>query len=138
MRCIINIIHIADSVRSRVVHSVKLPVRNSRLIPDRCRVFSMTVWPNQPPINRLPIALLSGVKRQEREDQHSPSCNAKVNDACICTITPPCIFIVMSNLLQHTGYSLYGIAFIGINNYISTHTHTHTFCISIFFVKFLK
>ena len=65
----------------------KVTVCNSNLILYSCRVSSPTVWPNEPPIYLLQIALSSGVKRQEREAKQLPSSNAKVKNAWICTST---------------------------------------------------
>jgi hypothetical protein len=43
----------------------------------------------QPPIQRVPVALFLGVKRPEREADHSPPISAEVNKMWMYTSTPP-------------------------------------------------
>jgi hypothetical protein len=50
--------------------------------------------PTQPPIEWVPGALSLGVKRQEREADHSPSAIAEVKKMWIYTSTPPYVFMV--------------------------------------------
>jgi hypothetical protein len=45
--------------------------------------------PTQPPIQWVPGAVSPGVKRLEREADHSPPTSAKVKKMCIYTSTPP-------------------------------------------------
>jgi hypothetical protein len=49
----------------------------------------------QPPIQWVPEAFSSGVKRQERETDHSPPASAEVNKMWIYTSTPPYAFTAL-------------------------------------------
>jgi hypothetical protein len=62
--------------------------------PDRVKNFHFSmsfrpaVGPYQPPIQWVPGAVSSGVKRQGREADHSPSASAEVRKMWIYTSTP--------------------------------------------------
>jgi hypothetical protein len=47
----------------------------------------------QPPIQWVPGALSSGIKRPGREADDSPLTSAEVKKIWICTSTPPCAFM---------------------------------------------
>jgi hypothetical protein len=51
------------------------------------------LWSSQPPIQWVPGALSSGVKRQGREADHSPPTSAEVKKISIYTSTPPYAFM---------------------------------------------
>jgi hypothetical protein len=67
---------------------IRVPVESSPRHPDR-------LWgPTQPPIQWVPGAFSPGVKRQEREADHSPPTNAEVKKIWTYTSTPPYAFMV--------------------------------------------
>jgi hypothetical protein len=47
----------------------------------------------QPPIQRVPGALSAGVKRPEREADHSPPTSADLNETWIYACAPPYVFM---------------------------------------------
>jgi hypothetical protein len=51
------------------------------------------LWSTQPPLQWVPGALSSGVKRQGREAEHSSSTTAEVKKMWIYTSTPPHAFM---------------------------------------------
>jgi hypothetical protein len=60
-----------------------------------------SLGPTQPPIQWVPGALSLGVKRQEREADHSPPSSAEVKNAWSYTSTPPYVFMTWC-LIKHT------------------------------------
>jgi hypothetical protein len=62
------------------------------------RAFSTSsrpvLGPTHPPIQWMPEAISPGVKRPEREGDHSPPTSAKVNRTCIYTSIPTYAFMV--------------------------------------------
>jgi hypothetical protein len=66
-------------------------------VPVESRIFSASsrpaLGPTQPPIQWVPGALSPGVKRLEREADHSPPASAEVKKIWIYTSTPPYAFM---------------------------------------------
>jgi hypothetical protein len=66
-------------------------------VPVESRIFSTSsrpvLRPTQPPIQWVPGALSSGVKRSGREVDHSPPTSAEVKNIWIYTSTPPYVFV---------------------------------------------
>jgi len=91
------------------------------------------IWPSrfmQPPIQWVPGALSLGVKRPERQADHSPPSNAKVTNAWGYTSTPQYVFMVWC-LVKHKDnftftlpicYSLWGALW----TYMLIHLRTNT------------
>jgi hypothetical protein len=72
--------------------------RGRGLSPFRVRNFNFTLarptlGSTQPPIQWLPGALFSGVKREEREADHSPPTCAKIKATWTYKSTPPYAFM---------------------------------------------
>jgi hypothetical protein len=63
-------------------------------------VSRMALGPTQPPIQWIPRVLSLGVKRPEREDDHSPPSSAEVKNAWSYTSTPQYVFMVWC-LVKH-------------------------------------
>jgi hypothetical protein len=69
------------------------------LVPLGARLFSslrfpdLLWWSSQPPIQWVPWALSSGVKRSGRQADHSPLASAEIKNTRIYTSTPPYVFI---------------------------------------------
>jgi hypothetical protein len=66
-------------------------------VPVGARIFFMSsrsvLGLAQPPVQWVPGALSQGVKRPEREADHSPSASAEVKKTWIYTSTPPYFFM---------------------------------------------
>jgi hypothetical protein len=56
--------------------------------------------PTQPPIQWVPGALFTGVKRPVREADYSPPSSAEVKNAWHCNSTPPYVFMLWC-LVKH-------------------------------------
>jgi hypothetical protein len=52
-------------------------------------VFRPALWLTQPPYQRISGAVSLGVKRPERETDHSPPSSTEVRNALSVTSTPP-------------------------------------------------
>jgi hypothetical protein len=64
-------------------------------VPGASRIFSLStssipaLGSTQPPIQRMPGALSAGVRRPEREVDHSPETSAEIKKMWLYTSTPP-------------------------------------------------
>jgi hypothetical protein len=60
----------------------------------------LVLWPTQPPIQWVPLALSPGVKRQGCKVDHSPPTTAKVKNTWIYTSTTQYIFVALCLISQ--------------------------------------
>jgi hypothetical protein len=71
---------------------IRVPVRSKMFFS--ARLSRQALGFTQPPIQWVPGALSTGVKRPGREADHSPPASAEVKKMWIYTSTPPYAFIV--------------------------------------------
>jgi hypothetical protein len=91
-------------------------------LPPAARTFLATVsrpalGPTQPPIQRVPGALPTGVKRHKREANHSPPANAEVKSAWSYTFIPPIRFHGVVLSLKQRGNFTFTINYSSLSAY---------------------